>query len=57
MDEIIWFGLYQSSGVRESVGHVSVFWLRWCGWCRWGVGREAWTRVGSGGVVLCLCEV
>ena len=19
------------------VGHVSVFWLRWCGCCRWGV--------------------
>ena len=18
---------------------MSVFWLRWCGWCRWGVGR------------------
>ena len=24
-------GLYQSSGDRGSVGHVSVFWLRWCG--------------------------
>ena len=24
---------------RGSVGHVSVFWLRWCGWCRWGVDR------------------
>ena len=34
MDEIIGFGLYQSSGDRGSVGHVSVFWLRWCGWCR-----------------------
>ena len=32
-----------------SVGHVSVFWL----W--WGVGRGL--GPGSGGVVLCLCEV
>ena len=55
MYEIIWFGLYQSSGVRRSVGHVSVFWLRWCGWCRWGVGRGL--GQGSGAVVLCLCEV
>ena len=39
MDERIGFGLYQSSGDRGSVGHVSVFWLRWCGWCRWRVGR------------------
>ena len=31
MDEIIGFGLYQSCGDRGSVGHVSVFWLRWCG--------------------------
>ena len=45
------FGLYQSSGDRGSVGHVSVSWLRWCG--RWGVGRG----LGQGsGVVLCLCE-
>ena len=36
MDERIGFGLYQSSGDRGSVGHVSVFWLRWC---RWEVGR------------------
>ena len=36
MDERIGFGLYQSSVDRVSVGHVSVFWLRWC---RWGVGR------------------
>ena len=32
----------------ESVGHVSVFWLRWC---RWGVGldkgREQWGGVMS----------
>ena len=34
-------------GDRGSVGHVSVFWLRWSGWCRWGVGRGAWTRVGQ----------
>ena len=39
VDERIGFGLYQSSGDRGSVGHVSVFWLRWCGWCRWRVGR------------------
>ena len=27
-----------------------VFWLRWCGWCRWGVGRglgQGW-GVGRG---------
>ena len=30
-----------------------VFWLRWCGWCRWGVGRgldqsrERWGGVMS----------
>ena len=47
------FGLYQSSGDRGSVGHVSVFWLRWCGSCRWGVGRgldkgrERWGGVMS----------
>ena len=42
-------GLYQSSGDRGSVGHVSVFWLRWCGWCRWrvGRGRERWGGVMS----------
>ena len=50
MDEIIGFGLYQSSGDMGSVGHVSVFWLRWC---RWGVGRgldrgrERWGGVMS----------
>ena len=27
--ERIGFGLYQSCGDRRSVGHVSVFWLRW----------------------------
>ena len=37
---------------RGSVGRVSVFWLRWC---RWGVCRGL--GPGSGGVVLCLCEV
>ena len=31
MDEIIGFGLYQSCGDSGSVGHVSVFWLRWSG--------------------------
>ena len=33
MDEKIRFGLYQSCGDNSdkgSVGHVSVFWLRWC---------------------------
>ena len=50
VDERIGFGLYQSSGDRGSVGHVSVFWLRWCGW---GVGRgldrgrERWGGVMS----------
>ena len=48
MDEIIGFGLYQSSVDRGSVGHVSVFWLRWCGWCRWVVGRGLVS--GSGAV-------
>ena len=38
--EIIEFGLYQSCGDRGSVGHVYVFWLRWCGWYRWGVGLD-----------------
>ena len=46
MDEIIGFGLYQSSGVRGSVGHVSVFWLRWCGW---GVGRGLGQGLGAVG--------
>ena len=36
MDEIIGFGLYQSSGVRGSVGHVSVFGCGGVG----GVGGE-----------------
>ena len=48
MDERIGFELYQSCGDRVSVGHVSVFWLRWC---RWGVGldqgRERWGGVMS----------
>ena len=51
MDERIGFGLYQSSGDRVSVGHMSVFWLRWCGWCRWGVGRGL--GQGSGAVGWC----
>ena len=45
VDERIGFGLYQSCGDRGSVGHVSVFWLRWC---RWGVGRGL--GPGSGAV-------
>ena len=32
-------GLGFTNPVGSGVGHVSVFWLRWCGWCRWGVGR------------------
>ena len=56
VEERIGFGLYQSSGNRGSVGHVSVFWLRWC---RWGVGRGL--GPGSGVVVWCYvcvrCEV
>ena len=51
MDERIGFGLYQSSGDRVSVGHVSVFWLRWCGWCWWLVGRGL--GQGSGAVGCC----
>ena len=57
MDERLGFGLYQSCGDKGNVGHVSTFLLRWCG--VGSVGGEwlgAWTRVGSGGVVLCLCE-
>ena len=51
MDEIIGFGIYQSCRNKGSVGHVSVFCLRWC--CG-GVG-VAWDRVWKGGMVLCLC--
>ena len=48
MDERIWFGLYQSSGDRGSVGHVSVFWLRWCRWVgNLDTGREQWGGVMS----------
>ena len=49
VNERIGFGLYQSCGNRGSVGRGSVFWLRWCGWCRWGMGLdqdlEGWGRV------------
>ena len=41
-----WFGLYHSCEDRGSVGHVSVFWLRW-----WGVGRGL--GPGSGAVGWC----
>ena len=37
---------------RESVGHVSVFWLRWC---RWRVGRGL--GQGSGAVGWCYVGV
>ena len=47
--EWIVFGIHQSGGNSGNVGRVSVLGLRWC---RWG----AWTRVGKGVVVLCLCE-
>ena len=47
----IGFGLHQSCGDRGSVGHGSVFWLRWCGWCRRGVGRGL--GPGSGAVGWC----
>ena len=50
VDESIGFGLYQSCVNRGSIGRVSVFWLRWCGWWRWGVGRVLgpWSgRVGG----------
>ena len=52
VDERIGFGLYQSCGDRGVLDMCLCF---GCG----GVGGEwvvAWTRVGSGGVVLCLCE-
>ena len=52
VDERIGFGLYQSCENRGNVGGVSVFGLRWC---RWEVGRGL--GPGSGGVVLCLCEI
>ena len=51
MDERIGVGLHQSCGGRGSVGHVSVFWLRWCGRCRWGVGIGL--GPGSGAVGRC----
>ena len=50
MDERIGFGLYQSCGNRGSVGHVSAFWLWWCGW---GVGRG----LGGVGGVMSVCVV
>ena len=48
----IGFGLYQSCGNMEIVERAPVFGLRWC---RWGVCR--WLGPGSGGMVLCLCEL
>ena len=32
-------------------GELDMFWLRWCGWCRWGVGRGL--RPGSGAMGWC----
>ena len=57
MDERIGFGLYQSCGYRRSVGRVSVLGLLSCGWCAgvWGVGMSL--ELGSGWVMLCLCEM
>ena len=51
MDKRIRFGFYQSCEDRGSVGHVSVFWLRWCGLCKWGVGMGL--GPGSGAVGWC----
>ena len=50
-------GFTNPVGTGGVLDMLSVFWLRWCGWCRWGVGRGLVQGVGSGGVVLCLCEV
>ena len=46
--EMIGFGLYQSCRNIGSVGHLSMFGLRWCGWC-WrsglvGLGWLVWVR-------------
>ena len=38
MDERIGFGIYQYCVKSGTVGHVSVFGLRWWGWCMFGVG-------------------
>ena len=35
VDKRFGFGLHQSCGNMESVGHVSVFGLWWCAWYRW----------------------
>ena len=53
LDDMIGFGLYQSCGIRGSVGRVCVFGLRCCGW---GVCRSL--EPGSGGwYYLCVsCE-
>ena len=51
--ERIGFGLHQSCGDRGSVGHVCVLVAVVYVGSRYG----AWARVGSGEVVLCLCEV
>ena len=46
VDEII--GLYPSCWDRGSIGHVSVFWLRWCGWeVSLDQGQERWGGVMS----------
>ena len=47
-------GFTNPVGEGGSVGHVSVFWLWWCGW---GVGRGLGPGSGAVGFVLCLCEV
>ena len=51
MAERIGFGLYQSCGTGGVLDMCLCFGCGGVGW----VG--AWTRVGSGVVVLCLCEV
>ena len=51
MDERIGFGLYQSCGDMGSVGHVSVFWLQWCGVGGEWVGGLDQGRERVGGVM------
>ena len=48
-------GLYQSCMNRRSVGHMSVFGLRWCWWGSGCEGGRVLSMVLEGGVVLCMC--
>ena len=37
--------------------HVCVFWMRWCGWCRWGVGMGLGPGSEVGWCYVCVrCE-